>query len=195
MNYSNVDGAWKKKESKTPSQISVFWFPMCTKLSNARIHIHANCLDLPHVTTTIALYSWKIFDRTKAFIATSQRAHSIFSMPRTMHAAFFADKGSERQKRARETKRRSGKEREPTLLNSTHVRIYPFCGMSDNSTKSNYRAGPAWKAPKLAAVDGNPAVRCAARFQNLIMTCCTCASIRAPCRTYMIRAKGARIEM
>lgn len=93
-------------------------------------------------------------------------------MPRC--TSLFADKGSQRG------------EREPTP-NSAHVRIYPFCGMSDNSTKSNYQAGPAWKAPKLAAADGNAAVRCAARFQNLIMMCCTCARIPAPCHTYMIR--------
>lgn len=39
------------------------------------------------------------------------------------------------------------------MLDSAHVHIYPFCEMSDNSTKSNYRGSTAWKAPKLATVD------------------------------------------
>lgn len=47
---------------------------------------------------------------------------------------------------------------------SAHVYIYPFCEMSDNSLKSNYRSGPAWKAPKLAATDGRAARNAFSKF-------------------------------
>lgn len=47
---------------------------------------------------------------------------------------------------------------------SDHVYIYPFCEMSDNSLKSNYRSGPAWKAPKLAATDGRAARNAFSKF-------------------------------
>lgn len=36
--------------------------------------------------------------------------------------------------------------------------------MSDNSLKSNYRSGPAWKAPKLAATDGRAARNAFSKF-------------------------------